>query len=107
VVVERCGNNCNVSYGGNGFSIHAPFEVLIGSHYPGVNFWIRTMAPDLTNIVPAGMDSGQTVGVCVGHRAADGTAHAGKLFNGSCYFEYGGREERVGQFEWLAAHIYP
>ncbi len=47
--------NCNVSYGGNGFSIHPPFEVLIGSHYPGVSFWIRGMAPDPTNIVPAGV----------------------------------------------------
>jgi len=98
--------NCNVSYGGNGFVIHAPFEVLIGSHYPGVSFWIRGMAPDPTNIVPAGMDSGQTVSVCVGYRA-NGTAHAGKLFNGSCYFEYGGHEERVDNFEWLAAHTYP
>jgi hypothetical protein len=98
--------NCNVSYGGNGFSIHPPFEVLVGSHYPRVSFWIRTMAPDPTNVVPAGVDSGQTVAVCVGYRA-DGTAHAGKLFNGSCYFEYGGHEERVGNFEWLAAHTYP
>ncbi len=97
---------CNVSYGGNGFAVNPPFEVLVGQHYPGVNFWIRNMAPDMTNIVPAGTDSGQTVGVCVGYRA-DGTAHAGKLFDGSCYFEYGGHEERVSNFEWLAAHTYP
>ena len=64
------------------------------------------MAPDPTNIVPAGTDSGQTVAVCVGYRG-NGTAHAGKLFNGSCYFEYGGHEERVSNFEWLAAHTYP
>jgi hypothetical protein len=98
--------NCNVSYGGRGFSIHAPFEVLIGRQYPGVDFWIRGMAPDLTNIVPAGTDSGQTVGVCVGFRN-DGTAHPGKIFDGSCYFEYGGHEERVDHYEWLAAHTYP
>jgi len=97
---------CNVSYGGKGFAVEPPFEVLIGNHYSGVSFWIRSMAPDPTNIVPAGMDSGQTVAVCVGYRA-DGTAHAGKLFSGSCYFEYGGHEERVGNFEWLAAHTYP
>jgi hypothetical protein len=103
----RYGGNCNVSYGGNGFSIHPPFEVLVGSRYPGVNSWIRGMAPDPTNIVPAGTDSGQTVAVCVGYRAADGTAHTGKLFNGSCYYEYGGHEERVGNFAWLAAHTYP
>jgi hypothetical protein len=98
--------NCNISYGGSGYVVPPPFQVLIGSHYPGVSFWIRTMAPDPTNTVPAGTDSGQTVSVCVGYRA-DGTAHAGKLFNGSCYFEYGGHEERVGNFEWLAAHTYP
>jgi len=98
--------NCNVSYGGQGIVVHPPFEVLIGQHYPGISFWIRTMAPDLTNIVPAGTDSGQTVAVCVGYRG-NGTAHAGKLFNGSCYFEYGGHEERVTNFEWLAAHTYP
>jgi len=97
---------CNVSYGGNGFAISPPFEVLIGRQYPGVNFWIRGIPPDPTNIVPAGTDSGQTVAVCVGFRG-DGTAHAGKLFNGSCYFEYGGHEERVDRFAWLAAHTYP
>lgn len=98
--------NCNVSYGGNGYVIHPPFDVLIGRHYPGVSFWIRNMPPDPTNIVPGGMDSGQTVGVCVGYRF-NGTAHVGKLFNGSCYFEYGGHEERVDHFAWLAAHTYP
>lgn len=98
--------NCNVSYGGRGFVINPPFQLLVGAHYPGVNFWIRSMAPDPTNIVPAGTDSGRTVAVCVGLRN-DGTAHAGKLFNGSCYYEYGGHEESTRTFEWLAAHTYP
>jgi hypothetical protein len=97
---------CRVSYGGRGIALNPPFDVLIGSHYSGGHFWIRGMAPDLTNIVPAGTDSGQTVGVCVGYRN-DGTAHPGKLFNGSCFFEWGGHEERVDNFEWLAAHTYP
>jgi len=97
---------CNVSYGGNGFVVPPPFEVLVGAHYPGVNFWIRSMAPDPTNIVPAGLDSGQIVAVCVGLRP-DGTAHAGKLFNGSCYYEYGRHEESTRTFQWLAAHTYP
>jgi NAD(P)-dependent dehydrogenase (short-subunit alcohol dehydrogenase family) len=44
--------------------------------------------------------------VCVGSRP-DGTAHAGKLFSGSCYYEYGGHEESTRTFEWLAAHTYP
>jgi hypothetical protein len=33
--------NCNVSYGGRGFVINPPFQLLVGAHYPGVNFWIR------------------------------------------------------------------
>lgn len=98
--------NCNVSYGGQGFVVPPPFELLIGAHYPDVSFWIRGMAPDPTNLVRAGMDSGRTVSVCVGFRS-DGTAHPGKIFDGSCYFEYGGHEERVDNYEWLAAHTYP
>jgi hypothetical protein len=98
--------HCNVSYGGGGFSVAPPFEMLTGSTYPNVSFWIKARPPDPANIVTAATDAGQPVAVCVGERA-DGTAHAGKLVNGACYFEYGGHEEQAAKFQWLAQHTYP
>jgi hypothetical protein len=97
--------NCNFGFAGRGYVEPPPYEVLTGARHPGVDFWRHSRPVDPADTVQAGSGSEGPVAVCVGHRS-DGTDHPGKLFRGSCSFEYGGHEESVGDFDWLARQVY-